>query len=131
MLTDPIADCLSRVRNASQAGHSEVKMTYSKMKESVLKILKEEGLIATVAVELEKSKKFLVVQLRYSENHQPMIHRLKRLSRPGQRVYKKTPTKLDARSGLGFQILSTSRGLMTDKQAMERKLGGELIAEVW
>ncbi|MGA0163070.1 MAG: 30S ribosomal protein S8 [Bdellovibrionota bacterium] len=131
MLTDPIADCLSRVRNASQAGHSEVKMMYSRMKESVLQILRQEGLVASVDTVQEKSKKYLIVQLRYSEDLKPMIHRLKRLSRPGQRVYKKTPTRLEARSGLGFQILSTSKGLMTDRQAMEKKLGGELVAEVW
>lgn len=131
MLTDPIADCLSRVRNASQAGHSEVKMMHSRMKESILEILRQEGLVASVDTVQEKLKKYLIVRLRYTEDQKPMIHRLKRLSRPGQRVYKKTPTRLEARSGLGFQILSTSKGLMTDRQAMEKKLGGELVAEVW
>lgn len=131
MMSDPIADCFARIRNASSASHDSVRMMYSRMKESIVKILKDEGLISDFEVSTEGGKKYLTVHLRYEDSGKPMIQKLKRLSKPGQRMYRSAPKKLEVRSGLGFQILSTSKGLMTDREAIEKKIGGELVAEIW
>jgi len=134
MLTDSIADCLTRVRNAAMAGHKELQMPHSKMKFSVLEILHKQGYLGKVEVVADDKgghKKKIVAALVYKKDGQPAFERLTRVSTPGQRVYRKRPEKLEVRSGFGVQILSTSKGLMTDKEAIEKKVGGELIAEVW
>lgn len=130
-MTDPIADFFARIRNAGNAGHDLVRVGHSQMKESIAHILKQEGFVSDVEVEKDGNRKNLVVHLRYEQGGKPMIHHLRRISKPGQRVYSRAPSKPNVRSGLGFHILSTSKGVMTDREAMEKKVGGELIAEIW
>lgn len=133
MRTDPIADCLSRIRNAGMAGHETVTIPYSKMKESVLNILKDEGYLTFVGrVKADASnKEDLKAGIQYNKSGKPVIEYLAKVSKPGQRVYTPAPKKAQVRSGLGLQIISTSRGLMTDRQAINDHVGGEVVAEVW
>ncbi|TVQ80250.1 MAG: 30S ribosomal protein S8 [Bradymonadales bacterium] len=134
MITDTIADCLTRLRNAGMAGHAQFKAPHSNMNEGIFRILMKEGYLSGVEVVSEGptgKRKNLVVSLRYTKDGKPAVNFLRRVSRPSHRVYRKAPEKLEVRSGFGLQILSTSKGLMTDKEAIEKKLGGEVIAELW
>lgn len=134
MMTDPVADLLARVRNAALAGKAQVAIPHSKVKEAVIRILSEEGFVGSyevVAHKTVKNAKTVIANLRYDEDGEPVIHHMRKISKPGQRVYSKLPEKAGVRSGLGVQILSTSRGVMTDRQAIETRVGGELLAEVW
>ena len=135
MMTDPIADMLTRIRNASMARHDRTEMPHSHLKEHVARVLKSEGFVddvrVTDAVETGKGLKVLTVVLRYGRDKQSAIDGVRRVSTPGRRVYvrhDRIPTVL---SGMGVSILSTSHGVMTDKDARKQRVGGELICEVW
>lgn len=134
MITDTIADCLTRLRNAGMAGHQQFKAPHSKINQGIMEILKKEGYIADVEVvsaENGGKRKYILATLKYRKEGVPAFERISRVSRPGQRVYRKAPEKREIRSGYGLQILSTSKGLMTDKEAIEKKIGGEVIAQLW
>ncbi len=134
MITDPIADCLSRVRNAIMGGSDECITLYSKMNESVLNILKNEGYLTSVTVIDNPSGGFgkrIAVRIRTDRSGKALLKNLRRVSKPGSRVYRKTPESATVRSGYGLQILSTSKGIMTDKDAIQKSVGGEVIAEVY
>ncbi len=130
MMTDPIADMLTRVRNAIQARHEEVSIPASKEKVEIAKILKEEGFITDFAVEGDV-KKTITVTLKYGPNNEKVISGLKRISTPGLRVYAKAEKLPRVLNGLGIAIISTSYGLMTDKDARAKNAGGEVVAYVW
>lgn len=131
-MTDPIADMLARLRNASIARHASTRIPASKIKHSIAEILKREGYISDVRLEeTDGPGKQLTVVLKYADNRRSAFDGIRRVSRPGRRVYvsyKDIPLVL---SGLGTSILSTSSGLMTDREAREKKMGGELLCEVW
>jgi small subunit ribosomal protein S8 len=131
MTTDPIADLLTRIRNATRAKHPRVDLPASKLKLEVTRILKEEGYIANYKVVDEKGKKTLRVFLRYTPDRRSVITDLKRVSRPGSRRY---VGKFDIRpvvGGMGVAIVSTPRGVMTGSSARKQGVGGELLCEVW
>jgi small subunit ribosomal protein S8 len=129
--TDPIADMLTRIRNSSLARHEFVQIPASKMKLSIAKILKEEGFITEYEVLRGKPQRVLKVILRYDKNRKPLIAGLKRVSKPGIRVYVDSQNIPRIYGGLGISILSTSKGLMTGKEAWRNKIGGELLCNVW
>lgn len=132
MTTDPIADMLARIRNASMARHASTLMPASKVKKAIAEILKAEGFIADVRDE-EKDGKYaqLRVVLKYNREKDSAFAGIRRVSRPGRRVYVGHEDIPRVLSGLGVSILSTSHGVMTDKEARRRKVGGELLCEVW
>lgn len=130
-MTDPIADMLTRLRNASQAHHDSVSMPYSKLKSAIANILLEEGYIASIDVEDARVGKTLVLTLKYGTHREAAIKGLKRVSKPGLRVYAKSTNLPKVRGGLGVAILSTSSGLLTDRQAADKGVGGEVLAHVW
>ena len=130
MVTDPIADMLTRIRNANQMRYKEVEVPASKIKNEIARILKEEGFISDYKVKKNNIQDNIVLYLKYS-GRERVITGLKRISKPGLRVYAKAyeiPTVL---SGLGIAIISTSKGLMTDKDARKASLGGEVLAYIW
>jgi small subunit ribosomal protein S8 len=131
MMTDPIADMLTRIRNAGLARHDRTEVPASRLKEAVAKILKSEGFIADVRPSEGEGAKKLTIVLKYGRDRQSAIDGVKRVSRPGRRVYVRHDRIPRVLSGLGISILSTSRGLMSDREARRQKLGGELICEVW
>ncbi len=130
MMTDPIADMLTRVRNALQARHETVEIPASKEKIEIAKILKSEGFITDYKVEGDV-KKVLTVTLKYGANNEKIISGLKRISKPGLRVYAKVDSIPRVLNGLGIAIISTSHGLMTDREARAKHVGGEVLAYVW
>lgn len=130
-MTDPIADFLTRIRNALKVKKKKVEAPYSKMKLAISKILKEKELIQDFKIREENGKKFIVLTLKYDENGEPLIENLVRVSKPGRRVYMGYRDFKPVRSGFGFRIVSTSRGVMTDIEAKRRKLGGEVICEIY
>ena len=130
-MTDPIADMLSRVRNANNAHHETVSMPSSKLKVNIAEILKQEGYIADYKVEEEKVGKTLSLDLKYGPSRQSSIAGLRRVSKPGLRVYAKSTDLPQVLGGLGVAIISTSQGLLTDRQAQEKGVGGEVLAYVW
>jgi len=133
MTSDPISDMLSRIRNAALARHDRTEIPASKMKLAVAKILKDEGYIADVQESVEESpvKKTITIVLKYGRDRQSAIDGIKRVSRPGRRVYVRHDRIPRVLSGLGISILSTSRGLVSDRDARRLKFGGELLCEVW
>jgi small subunit ribosomal protein S8 len=131
MHTDPIADMLTRVRNANQALHPEASMPSSKLKEEIAKILSSEGYLDGYKIEEAPVGKKLTVTLRYSNDRDRVLHGIRRISTPGRRVYKGTGDLDRVRGGLGVSIVSTSEGLLTDREARRRKVGGEVLCEVW
>jgi small subunit ribosomal protein S8 len=131
MLTDPIADMLTRIRNANKAMHERAVMPTSKLKEEIARILKEEGYIADFHVEEGESFNSLVIDLKYGRNRERVISNLRRVSRPGRRVYAGKDRLPRVLGGMGTAILSTSQGLVTSKTAAERGVGGEVICFVW
>jgi len=134
MMTDPIADMLTRVRNANNAYHDTVPIPHSKIKVHVAEILKEQGYIAgwhVEDVEDHASAKTLVVELKYGPNREKSIAGVRRVSKPGLRVYAKAGALPKVLGGLGVAIISTSTGLLTDKQCAKRGVGGEVLAYVW
>lgn len=130
MMTDPIADMLTRVRNALQARHETVEIPASNEKVEIAKILKSEGFITDFKVEGDV-KKVLTVTLKYGANNEKIISGLKRISKPGLRVYAKVDSIPRVLNGLGIAIISTSHGLMTDREARAKHVGGEVLAYVW
>jgi len=131
-MTDPIADLLTRIRNAHLAKHDRLDVPVSKLKLEICKLLKEEGFIKNFrVVESCGPTATLRVFLRYSAEGMPVINYLERVSKPGRRVYKGADEIKPVRNGLGLGIVSTSQGLMTDTQARERRVGGELLCEIW
>jgi small subunit ribosomal protein S8 len=133
-MTDPIADMLTRLRNANQAYHDRVTMPYSKIKANIAEVLKAEGYIAAWAVqEPEDGKvgKSLIVELKYGTSRERSLAGIRRVSKPGLRGYAKAPDLPRVLGGLGVAIISTSQGLLTDRQARKRGVGGEVLAYVW
>ena len=130
-MTDPIADFLARVRNAITARKTKVLIPSSKLKQRLAQVLKDEGFINDVRFEGDDKQGTLTVELRYDHDNRNAIQGLRRLSRPGQRKYARTDNLPKVRSGLGVAILTTSKGVMTERQARKQNLGGELLCEVW
>jgi small subunit ribosomal protein S8 len=132
-MTDPIADMLTRLRNANQAYHDDVSMPYSKLKEGLAEILKQEGYIASYEVkDLEDVVgKTLEIQLKYGRTRERSLAGVRRISKPGLRVYAKSTALPKVLGGLGVAIISTSQGLLTDRQANRKGVGGEVLAYVW
>lgn len=130
-MTDPISDMLARIRNALSAGHETVDVPASKEKQAIVEILKAEGYIRSYEVAAAGPGNKMVVTLKYGRDRQPAIKGLKRVSRPGIRVYAKANGLPKVLGGMGTAIISTSTGLMTDRQAKRHKLGGEVVAMVW
>ena len=131
MLTDPIADMLTRIRNANKAMHDTAEMPTSRMKEEIARVLKDEGYIKDFRVVEGKPYSTLVIELKFGRNRQRVLTGLKRVSRPGRRVYARKDRLPRVLGGLGTAILSTSTGLITSRQAAEKGVGGEVIAFVW
>ncbi len=131
MVTDPIADMLTRIRNANQMRNKEVEMPASKIKVEIARILKEEGFIVDYKTKKNNIQDVLVLSLKYSENKERVITGLKRISKPGLRAYVKAEDVPRVLNGLGIAIISTSKGVMTDKMARQQSLGGEVLAYVW
>ena len=131
VMTDPIADMLTRIRNANSVYHDKVEIPGSKMKESLSAILKDEGFIKDFEVIADNKQNVIRVSLKYGSNREKVISGLKRISKPGLRVYAKKDQLPRVLGGLGIAIISTSKGLMTDKNARKDGLGGEVLAYVW
>jgi small subunit ribosomal protein S8 len=131
MLTDPIADMLTRIRNANRAMHDSASMPTSRMKEEIARLLKEEGYIKDYRVVEGEPVATLVVELKFGRNRERVITDLKRVSKPGRRVYARKDRLPRVLGGFGTAILSTSSGVITSRQAAERGVGGEVLAFVW
>jgi small subunit ribosomal protein S8 len=131
MMTDPIADMLTRIRNANVAMRDEVTMPSSKQKVALAEILKREGYISSYEVLDGKSAKTLKISMKYSDDRRRTISGIKRVSTPGLRVYRGATDVPRVLGGLGVAVLSTSQGLMTDREARKRKVGGEVMCYVW
>jgi small subunit ribosomal protein S8 len=132
-MTDPIADMLTRLRNANMAFHDEVLMPSSKVKEALAKILVSEGYVESYSVEQEPERPSprLRIVLKYTQDRQRTISGLRRVSKPGLRVYSKATDVPRVLGGMGIAILSTNQGLMTDREARQRRVGGEILCHVW
>jgi len=130
MTTDPIADLCARIRNAYQVRHKSVAVPYSKIKEEIAKILVAEEYLKEIKVEGEGKEKRLVLTLRYKDK-EPVLTGIKRVSRPGRRLYTRADKIPVVLSGLGISIISTPQGLMTNRKAWKKNLGGEIICRVW
>lgn len=132
-MTDPIADMLTRIRNACQARHQEVDVPWSRIKESIASLLEAEGYVREFKrVRLkDKTGEALRVQLKFDTNNRPVITGLKRVSRPGRRIYVGSQEIPAVRKGLGINILSTPKGILVDRQAKKERVGGELLCSVW
>ena len=130
-MTDPIADMLTRIRNANQNRAKDVSMPSSKMKETIASILKEEGFITDYSIENNDVQNILTLTLKYGTNKERVITGLKRISKPGLRVYAGADEIPSVLNGLGIAIISTPKGVMTDKLARKNNVGGEVIAYIW
>lgn len=130
-MTDPIADMLSRLRNANTASHDTVDVPSSRQKLAIAQILKDEGYIEEFEVIPDPPGETIRITLKYQADRSKTIHGIQRVSRPGLRVYKKTSDLPKVLGGMGVAIVSTSQGLMTGRHASQRKLGGEVVAQVW
>jgi small subunit ribosomal protein S8 len=130
-VTDPIADMLTRLRNAAMAKHENVLVPASKMKLAIAKVLKEEGFIAGYDVVKDKPHRVIKVYLKYQDNKQPVISGLKRVSKPGLRVYVQKGEIPRVFGGMGIAIVSTSKGIKTGRQAWHEGTGGELLCYIW
>lgn len=132
MMTDPVGDMLTRIRNAGLVKHAETTCPSSNLKLSIAKVLSDEGFIGPFSSEAgENNKATLRLSLRYSDSGAPMIDGIRRVSKPGRRVYVGAKEIPKVRNGLGMAVVSTSKGVMCDRDAREQKLGGEIICEVW
>lgn len=131
VVTDPIADMLTRIRNAVAVGHERVAMPSSKMKVKIAEILESEGFIDRYQVSDEGHKSELELVLRYGDRRRPAIEGIKRISKPGHRVYRGASQLPRVQGGLGVAVVSTSQGLLPDREARRRRLGGEVVCEVW
>ena len=130
-MTDPIADMLTRVRNANSAHHDTVSMPYSKLKKNIAEILQAEGYIASWQIEEAEVGQTLTIDLKYGPNRERSIAGVRRVSKPGLRVYAKSTNLPKVLGGLGVAIISTSSGLLTDRQAANKGVGGEVLAYIW
>ena len=131
-MTDPISDLLTRIRNAHLAKHDRLDVPVSRLKLEVCRLLKEEGFIRNYReIEVDGPVNSVRIFLRYSGEGEPAINNVKRISKPGRRVYRRAGEIQPVRNGLGVGIVSTSQGLLTDAQARERKVGGEILCELW
>ena len=131
MMTDPIADMLTRIRNANAMRYKEVEVPSSKVKVEIAKILKEEGFISDYKIKKNNVQDIIVIGLKYGEKKERVITGLKRISKPGLRVYAKSEEIPRVLNGLGIAIVSTSKGIMTGKDAKASNLGGEVLAYIW
>ena len=130
-VTDPIADLLTRIRNANQMRYNEVVVPSSKMKLEIIEILKNEGYIASYKIDKNEVQDNVIITLKYGKNKERVISGLKRISKPGLRVYAKAEEVPTVLNGLGISIVSTSKGIMTGKEARKENLGGEVLAYIW
>ena len=130
-VTDPIADLLTRIRNANQMRYNEVVVPSSKMKLEIVKILEREGFITSYKIEKNEVQDNIILTLKYGKNKERVISGLKRISKPGLRVYAKAEEVPTVLNGLGIAIVSTSKGVMTGKEARKENLGGEVLAYIW
>jgi small subunit ribosomal protein S8 len=130
-INDPIADMLTRLRNAVAVGHARVSMPASKLKVNIAQILVDEGYIDRFELAENGHRRSIELVLRYGERRQPAIEGIKRVSRPGHRVYRGAGELPRVQGGLGVAVVSTSQGLMPDREARRRRLGGEILCEVW
>ena len=128
---DPVADMLTRVRNASRAGHETVEMPHSRLRAEIARLLKREGFVADYTTEGQAGKKTLRVFLRYAPDRSPVIQGLRRVSRSGLRQYRGVRNLPRVIGGMGIAIISTSRGVMTDREARKAGVGGEVLCQVW
>ncbi len=131
MMTDPISDMLARIRNAAMAHHDTTRIPMSRMKKGIAELLKREGYIADVRTDEVMGRPSITVALKYDNERTPAFRKLRRVSRPGRRVYVGSGDIPRVMSGLGVSILSTSKGLMTDREARKNRVGGELLCEVY
>ncbi|MCP3956799.1 MAG: 30S ribosomal protein S8 [bacterium] len=130
-MTDPIADLLTRMRNALIAKHDRLDVPHSKLKRNLCALLKQEGFVDDFEVVEEPPQDILRVYLRYNREGTPAARLLRRVSKPGRRVYRRAAEIKPVLNGLGVAIVSTSRGLLTDRQAREQRVGGEILCELW
>lgn len=130
-MTDPIADMLTRIRNANVMRYKEVEVPASKIKVEIARILKEEGFISDYKIKKNNVQNIISLNLKYGQNKERVITGLKRISKPGLRVYVKAEELPSVLNGLGIAIVSTSKGVMTDKEARKLSLGGEVLAYIW
>ncbi len=130
-MADQIADMLTIIRNAQAVGHETVKVTYSNFKYNLAQLLAKEGLIKEVEKKGSRKKPVIIITLKYNKYGKPTITGLNRISKPGQRIYVKSSDIKKVRGGYGIGVVSTSQGLFTDKEAREKHMGGEYLAEVW
>jgi small subunit ribosomal protein S8 len=131
VLTDPVADMLTRIRNANKAFHDTTAMPSSKLKVEIARLLKEEGYITDFRIDSGESFDQLVIQLKYGRGRERVLTDLKRVSKPGRRIYARKDRLPRVLGGMGISILSTSRGLMTSRRAAEEGIGGEVVCFVW
>ena len=129
--SDPLSDLFTRLRNGMRAGHDRVDVPGSRLKEEVLKVLEQEGFIASFRKVEEKGRPVLRVGLKYDHEGEPIVAGLERVSRPGRRIYAKADAIPSVLGGLGVSIVSTSKGIVTDKKARQARLGGEVLCNVW
>ena len=130
-MTDPLADMLTRIRNAGTAGFDKVDIPASRVKINLAKIFKDEGFIKNYKVIKDNRQGILRVYLKYDDQQKPMIHKIERVSRPGRRVYKGHEDLPRVQGGLGVAVISTSKGIITDRQARKNKVGGEVLCQIW
>lgn len=132
-MTDPLADMLTRIRNANLAMHDDVRMPASKLKESLADVLKREGYITDYAIEENEASPghTLTIDMKYSPDRRRVISGIRRVSKPGLRVYSKSDSVPRVLGGLGVAVVSTSKGLMSDREARKRRMGGEVLCYVW
>lgn len=131
MMTDPISDMLTRIRNAVHAGHSQVSVPASRLKTQIAEILKKEGFITDYQVVPTEPRPVLTLTLRYGREGDPAIHHIERVSKPGRRVYAGVEALRPVKRGLGTAIVSTSQGLLSDRECRMRRIGGEVLCIVW
>jgi small subunit ribosomal protein S8 len=130
-MTDPISDLLTRVRNATMVRHDRADIPASKIKLEIAKILKQEGFIRTFKLLEEGPQGLIRIYLKYADDGEPAIHGLRRISKPGRRVYRSVNDLPKVRNGLGVAVISTNRGVLTDDQARRLRVGGEVLCELW
>ncbi len=130
-ICDPLSDLLTRLKNGMSAGHERVDVPASRVKEAVLKVLEEEGFVASFRKVQEAGRPVLRVGLKYDHEGEPIVSGIERVSRPGRRVYAKAEAIPKVLGGLGVSIVSTSKGIVTDRTARESRLGGEVLCNVW
>ena len=130
-MTDPVADLLTRIRNANATGRKNVKIPYSRLKKEILRVLKEQGFILDYSPEMEGRMGVLRVDLKYGSDGEIVLNTLRRVSKPGRRVYSRVEELPSVLGGMGIAVVSTSKGVMSNLEARKLKLGGEVLCEVW